>query len=230
MLETLSNPMLWTGLYPSSDDPESFGTGQPLVRSSTWRLLHALLQNWKGSLALRLLYSFKFYTMFSSGDIQTLLTTLSVAVLRSAFVEPDVQVRAALLAPWLTFLKEFPNAWGIEASYRDDDEDDESEEEYPNGDETKIAPPGRPTAFQAFLQFLELGCGGAPVQGYPTVIIILSTIPSSVSMKGLFLPMSSRGVLDHCSSRHRRALALSWTRVFHLFLGRHRWTRAHVNT
>jgi len=35
-------------------------------------------------------------------------------------------------------------------------------------------------AYQDFLQFLQLGCSGSPVEGYPTVVITLSTIPSSV--------------------------------------------------
>jgi hypothetical protein len=30
------------------------------------------------------------------------------------------------------------------------------------------------------LQFLELGCGGSPIQGYSTVILVISSIPSSV--------------------------------------------------
>jgi hypothetical protein len=35
-------------------------------------------------------------------------------------------------------------------------------------------------AYQDFLQFLQLGCSESPIQGYPTVVIALSTIPSSV--------------------------------------------------
>ena len=35
-------------------------------------------------------------------------------------------------------------------------------------------------AYREFLQFLELGCYGSPVQGYPTILIIVSTIPPSV--------------------------------------------------
>ena len=35
-------------------------------------------------------------------------------------------------------------------------------------------------AYQDFLHFLQLGCSESPVQGYPTVLIALSTIPSSV--------------------------------------------------
>lgn len=40
-------------------------------------------------------------------------------------------------------------------------------------------------AYAEFLQFLELGCSGSPTQGYPTIVIILSTIPSSVSSSHL---------------------------------------------
>jgi hypothetical protein len=35
-------------------------------------------------------------------------------------------------------------------------------------------------AYKDFLSFLELGCGGSPVQAYPAVMIVLSTIPPSV--------------------------------------------------
>ena len=46
----------------------------------------------------------------------------------------------------------------------------------------EMGAPLAPTlAYREFLQFLELGCSGSPLQGYPTVIIILSTIPPSVS-------------------------------------------------
>ena len=34
--------------------------------------------------------------------------------------------------------------------------------------------------YDKFLRFLELGCGGSPSQGYPTLVVILSTIPSEV--------------------------------------------------
>lgn len=35
-------------------------------------------------------------------------------------------------------------------------------------------------AYNNLLQFLQLGCNGCPVKGYPLIIIILSTIPSTV--------------------------------------------------
>lgn len=34
--------------------------------------------------------------------------------------------------------------------------------------------------YDNFLRFLELGCGGSPSQGYPTLVVILSTIPNEV--------------------------------------------------
>lgn len=37
-------------------------------------------------------------------------------------------------------------------------------------------------AYEEFRQFLELGCIGSPVQSYPAIIIILSTVPSPVSV------------------------------------------------
>ncbi|KZV76793.1 hypothetical protein PENSPDRAFT_645898 [Peniophora sp. CONT] len=181
--ETLSNSSLWTGLHhknpvPYASETESLGAGQPLVRAATWHLLQALLQNWKA-------------------ETKTLLPLLSIAVLRSAFVEPDAQVRATMWRPWLTFLKEFPSAWEIEAledRERDQqqlsDNDSGDEDEDPSEDEDSKEPrpatngspsiPKTSTAFSDLLQFLELGCAGAPVQGYPTVLIILTTIPTSI--------------------------------------------------
>jgi hypothetical protein len=35
-------------------------------------------------------------------------------------------------------------------------------------------------AYQEFLQFLQLGCAGSPIQGFPIIVIVISTIPSSV--------------------------------------------------
>jgi hypothetical protein len=38
----------------------------------------------------------------------------------------------------------------------------------------------QPVVYDNFLRFLELGCGGSPSQGYPTLVVILSTIPNEV--------------------------------------------------
>lgn len=35
-------------------------------------------------------------------------------------------------------------------------------------------------AYDEFLDFLKLGCGGSPRQGYPAVLVIVSTVPNEV--------------------------------------------------
>jgi hypothetical protein len=140
-----------------------------------------------------------------------MLPILSIAVLRSAWVEPDAAVRGVMWQPLLTFLKgvtivysycnleltelciEFPDAWDLTGADKPDHRDeDESDSEDSEDDETndilrqsQEAKPitGRSIAYREFLQFLELGCSGSPSQGYPTIVIILSTIPSPVRRK-----------------------------------------------
>lgn len=93
---------------------------------------------------------------------------------------------------------EYPSAWEIEASEdhegnrehdsdREDDEEDEEEDSEEPRPAANGSTPKKSAAFSDLLQFLELGCAGMPVQGYPTVLIILTTIPTSVR----FIP--SRG-------------------------------------
>jgi hypothetical protein len=100
------------------------------------------------------------------------------------------------------FLKEFPNSWELElkASQEDNDDDDEDNDEdnedneaAADGGSAKSKPTTTPTsvAYQEFLQFLQLGCSGSPVQGYPTVVVVLSTIPSTVSLSHLLVACSN---------------------------------------
>ena len=127
--------------------------------------------------------------LLSSDELTTLLPTLSTATLRSAWVETDATVQAVMWPPLLTFLKrislqfatmfpksnsvaDFPQSWVLDQV--DGDEGSDSE------DESSKAVRKPPEAYHDFLQFLELGCSGSPVQGYPTVVIVLSTIPPSV--------------------------------------------------
>ncbi|CDO70174.1 hypothetical protein BN946_scf184774.g2 [Trametes cinnabarina] len=169
-LSPLGNHALWSSLYhgktPPFVDAESFGFGQPVVRKSAWGLLQTLLQRCRAHCA-------------------ALLPVLSSAVLRSAWVEPDPLVRSAMWQPLLMFLKEYPNAWLVEAQ-ADREEDGESDsgdsddEKGSSSRPAKDASNGPSHAFTEFLQFLSTGCSGSPVQGYPTVLIILSTIPPSI--------------------------------------------------
>lgn len=102
-------------------------------------------------------------------------------------------------------LEEFPDAWTLAGTYEhaleernhgDDESDSEdSEGEAEAGDEklddatqdieeesAKTGGTTNLTAYSEFLQFLQLGCAGSPAQGYPTVVIILSTLSSPVSV------------------------------------------------
>ena len=137
---------------------------------------------------------------------------LSVAVLRSSFVEPSVQVRGAMWRPWLKFLKgalssrpchcqyqsthyaaDCPRAWEIDTAFDpqkanqsgSDEEDDGSsagEEANVQAVPTHVGKDRRSPGFADFLQFLELGCGGSPLPGYPAVIVFLTSIPPSVGI------------------------------------------------
>ncbi|TFK41660.1 hypothetical protein BDQ12DRAFT_678315 [Crucibulum laeve] len=181
-LSFLSNPVLWTALHHAESCPwveiENFGFSQPIVRKSAWGLVQTLLVSQKTQL-------------------QTLVPALSPAILRSAWVEPDSTVQSVMWQPLLTFLKEFPSSWEIERAQSlkkdedaDEDDEDEDEDEDEDGEEKErqtkskeptASPSTAPSlAYLEFLQFLQLGCSGSPLQGYPTVVIILSTIPSSI--------------------------------------------------
>ncbi|KAI5116021.1 hypothetical protein M0805_005027, partial [Coniferiporia weirii] len=195
--ELLSSPLLWTSLYHGPSPPfcsiypssGPLGDGQPVVRKAAWGLLLSILKHRKEEVE------------------RGLLPTLSAAILRSAWVEPDASVRASMWEPLLTFLTQYPKAWEIEraeeirdlASKGDErgDAEDSDDNEYAESDasgerdnsaiepHTDGHPPvlvnsSQSKAYREFLQFLELGCHGSPVQGYPTVVIIVFTIPNSI--------------------------------------------------
>lgn len=69
-----------------------------------------------------------------------------------------------------------------------DDEDDESsdeegepDDEGTEADANKLADSTDSPGYRSFLQFLGQACSGSPIHGYPTVVVIISTIPPSVS-------------------------------------------------
>ncbi|KAF9556293.1 hypothetical protein CPC08DRAFT_820566 [Agrocybe pediades] len=169
-----SNPAVWTILHHAETAPwaevESFGFAQPNVRKAGWSLLQTLLTSHKDRL-------------------EPLLATLSTAVLRSAWVESDSNVQSTMWQPLLTFLKQFPQCWTKDA---DSPETEQGEEESDSDDEgqpqakppveasTSSATVQRSRAYEEFLQFLRSGCSGSPMQGYQTVVIVVSTIPTSI--------------------------------------------------
>ncbi|KAF9652581.1 hypothetical protein BDM02DRAFT_3088924 [Thelephora ganbajun] len=173
--EILSSSLLWTSLscgeQPPSDDSECFGYEQPLVRRAAWSLLFSVL-------------------LERRGELDAFLSTLSVSILRSAWVERDVVVRTNMWQPLLKFITEYPQCWELDAHFRKDADGSESESE-------TVSDPGLlpSVAYKDFLRFLELGCRGSPRQGYPVLVIVLSTIPHSVS-----LPCSNATTITSLSS------------------------------
>ncbi|CAA7268465.1 unnamed protein product [Cyclocybe aegerita] len=159
-----SDPVLWSSLQSAEACPwidvESFGFAQPNVRKAAWTLLQSLLALHKG---------YK--------DHLSLI--LGIAILRSAWVETDTIVQSAMWQPLLMFLKQSPESWNLEAKKipQDDEEDSGSEADE---DRTDSPSTGLYQAYQEFLQFLQLGCSGSPIQGYPTVVVVVSTIPPSL--------------------------------------------------
>ncbi|KAI9568130.1 hypothetical protein HD554DRAFT_2219143 [Boletus coccyginus] len=165
----------------------SFGQGQPQVRRAAWTLVGSLIRVFKDKLPA------------------PLVRILSTVVLRSAWVETDIGVRAALGGPLVVFLRDYSQAWtvdmessargyndldanvqGTEDDDSDSDSDSESARESDDDDVTDIAnesPSNRqPTseAYTEFLQFLELGCSGSPVDGYPLLLVVLAGMPKSI--------------------------------------------------
>ena len=97
---------------------------------------------------------------------------------------------------WTSCVAEHPIAWELDAKRSKDGEGDDNDEGDSDADEESqlqntqadqsndsVAPLVSSPAYREFLQFLELGCSGSPLQGYPTVIVIISTISPSVRGK-----------------------------------------------
>lgn len=69
--------------------------------------------------------------------------------------------------------------------------DSESETEGDDDDIATKSPPNsqqKSEAYTEFLQFLELGCSGSPVECYPLVLVVLAGIPKSVWFIVYILP------------------------------------------
>ncbi|KAG8794615.1 hypothetical protein FRC12_023113 [Ceratobasidium sp. 428] len=116
------------------------------------------------------------------------LSSLGVAALQSAWVEPDAGVRTSMWDGLLALITKYPEVWSTRALAshgQDDDETSDSEVEgedlapTPTPTDTQNVLPGQ-SAYLDFLNFLQLGCLGSGVQSYPAIVIVLSTLPSTI--------------------------------------------------
>ncbi|KAF8329398.1 uncharacterized protein EI90DRAFT_3125180 [Cantharellus anzutake] len=173
---------------------DAFGYSQPLLRQSAWALVHCISQ------------------FQAENNIEDLnLLNLSIYAMGSAWDEPDPSVRIKLLVPLVTLLKNVPKVWimpdgvsdNADSGSGDDAIEAEDDDEDAAGPATVRQESPHPLhardssnwPYQKFLEFLQSGCNGSPLEAYPIVVLILSTIPSTV------LPLESteklKELFDH---------------------------------
>ena len=83
---------------------------------------------------------------------------------------------------------EFSECWSIEKKLdspsmgEDDDTEDDDQDKDEDAPEDAVGSkaPTASVAFTRFLDFLANGCRGSPQQGYPILVVVLSTIPADV--------------------------------------------------
>ncbi|KAJ3932590.1 MAG: hypothetical protein NXY57DRAFT_1072227 [Lentinula lateritia] len=199
-LDVLSDARLWSSL--AGYDFGSFGFEQPPVRKAAWRLVgtvNGALGNFKSSVTVTAATQ---SSPSTDEKISRLLHILSFSVFHSAWTEQDAGVQGVMWQPLLKFLKDNPEAWQWEMGYKytaefnlpmrdvdagsDSGSDSDSESDSSDGEEedvrkgTEVPPFTASRAFKSFLFFLACGCNGSPIQAYPAVMVVLSTIPSSI--------------------------------------------------
>ncbi|KAG8972232.1 hypothetical protein FRB90_010275, partial [Tulasnella sp. 427] len=104
-----------------------------------------------------------------------------------------------MFEPLLVFLKAYPAAWMLADPAFHSKAQGKDQQENASGDESDAddddqAPLTTNVAYAEFLDFLKLGCGGSPIQGYPVVLIALSTIPEEI------LPLRKDALDNLCAS------------------------------
>ncbi len=70
--------------------------------------------------------------------------------------------------------------------------------------------------YHKFLKFLQSGCNGSPLEGYPIVVLVLSTIPHAVSILPPYEPIS-----EHTAVGAAIRFRAYTVRAFRAYLG---WT------
>lgn len=185
----LSSSGLWDMLRPAVPKHQVVAT--PPVRRALYGLLSILIS--------------RFPAIFG----EKLLPVVGPAVLTSVWRESDGSVwGGTTVSEALTMLvTKFRGVWTMEpdaktsvpeqaeedAESDEESDDDEDDDEEPQETETEAveepkevsAKPARyrmgTEAYNQFLVYLQRGCNGCPSEGYPTVLVILSTLPAEVS-------------------------------------------------
>ena len=114
LIDLLKSSHIWSALYHGPSAPflprilnkttEPLGANQPPVRRSAWMMLLSLLKHRKGINLIDIRVIILMKRLINLDDVDKIINILSSAVLRSAWVEPDPQVRSVMWEPLLTFL------------------------------------------------------------------------------------------------------------------------------
>ncbi|KAJ7056206.1 hypothetical protein C8F01DRAFT_377750 [Mycena amicta] len=158
----LASPALWSSLYhaatpsflvsPEVSDDE--GDTEPADGYAAYRDPDEITEGFGvGQPALRRTAWSVLSSLIARRPLPTaIVNVLSNAILRSAWIEPDGGVQGTMWAGLLGFLRDHPSAW-------------------------TLAQP----AYDEFLStFLANACGGAPIAAYPSVVVVLSTVPNDI--------------------------------------------------
>ncbi|KAF8531403.1 hypothetical protein JB92DRAFT_2851839 [Gautieria morchelliformis] len=188
---------------------QGFGFGQTIVRRAGWGIVHTLMGGGESKLGHE---RWRAWISQAEPDLTEHTPSapglISSAILRSAFVELDPVVRSCMWEPFLMFLTKINNAWLVNCEYESSFQSKslqvvESNSVSGSAVEGTVTTPTkshpktdqdglRSAAYAEFLAFLSLGCNGSPLNGYPTLIVILSTIPGEIlhptiaSLSGFF--------------------------------------------
>ncbi|BGO97992.1 E3 ubiquitin-protein ligase listerin [Rhodotorula toruloides] len=172
-LSTLTGEQMWDLVV--RNEPSSGVKEQPqMVRRAMYELLGAIVGRKEEELLVEAEKSVKGEEEDAEDeeeeeDREARLQGVAVRVLANCWAEED---------GWpgiIAFLRRYPQAWTLaDAALADSAERDDEQEETPPADFTPT-----PT-ISLFFQHLASGCSSHPTSLYPTILLLLSTIPSSL--------------------------------------------------
>lgn len=159
----VASPQLWTALMPKEaayDDQAVLGRGSPMARQRAW--------SWLG-------YLNRAHTSL----VDRHLDTIAQAAFPSAWHETLESVMGAMLGAFLPLLKRRPDAWLLQGSSTDSDDDTDSAESDADDEEGNDTE-NQMSTLSGFMQWIQTSAPKVPSVCFPAVLVFLSTIPASL--------------------------------------------------
>lgn len=114
---------------------------------------------------------------------ERLVAVIGSHLLSNVWKEEDAGVWSggAVSEALLLFLTKFRQVWLLDGQAGDQNEDDNKDDDASDSSEDSTDGAGAGHAgFESFLSFLQKGCNGFPAEGYPTLLVVLSTVPEQI--------------------------------------------------